>query len=288
MSQTNQTPFAGGRSIVLVGLMGAGKTAIGKRLAALLNLPFYDADQEIERAAGMSIAEIFKVHGEAYFRAGEQRVIARLLAGPQIVLATGGGAFMAPETRDLVRKYGISVWLRCKLHILHARVAGRSHRPLLNDGDPLEILARLSAERNPVYALADIIIDGSEDPPHVTTANVAAALSAHSPAKSVAVPLESAPYEVLIGPGLIKRAGAYLAPVLAQKRVVIITDEIVAGIHLSALQASLDEGGIWHDVLTVNSAEDAAFKRPTPLQVVADPAGGFRLYAGRQYVIFNR
>ncbi|WP_298162033.1 3-dehydroquinate synthase [Acidocella sp.] len=260
MSETNQTPVApgvvaGGRSIVLVGLMGAGKTAIGKRLAALLNLPFHDADQEIERAAGMTIAEIFKVHGEAYFRAGEKRVIARLLQGPQIVLATGGGAFMAPETRAVVREHGVSVWLRCALPLLLSRVAGRSHRPLLNAGDPAEILARLSAERNPVYALADLIIDGSEDPPAVTTATVAAALAAYTPATTLRVPLANSPYDVLIGPNLIARAGAHIAPVLAQKRVVIITDETVAPLHLPALQKSLEEAGITHDTLIVRPGE---------------------------------
>src|ERR1700739_2082826 len=127
------------RSIVLIGLMGAGKTAIGKRLAAQLGLPFFDADQEIERAAGATIAEIFTKHGEAHFRAGEKRVIQRLLAGDRIVLAPGGGAFMDPETRQTVRERAISIWLRCPLPILLQRVQGRMHRPLLNAGDPAEI-----------------------------------------------------------------------------------------------------------------------------------------------------
>jgi len=178
----------GGRSIVLVGLMGAGKTAIGKRLAAALGLPFFDADQEIERAAGIPVAEIFARHGEAHFRAGEKRVIQRLLAEGQIVLAPGGGAYMDAETRAAIRQHAIAVWLRCPLPILLARTQGRTHRPLLNQGNPAEILQKLSAQRSPVYAQADIIIDGSEDPPHVTTQNVIAALGRHTPPVRVPVP----------------------------------------------------------------------------------------------------
>src|SRR5271165_3631866 len=200
------------RSIVLVGLMGAGKTAIGKRVAAQLGLPFFDADHEIERAAGMSIAEIFKTHGEAHFRAGEKRVIERLLAGGRIVLAPGGGAFMDPETRALVRERAISIWLRCPLPVLLSRVQGRTHRPLLNAGNPAEILARLSEQRSPVYAQADIIIDGSEAPPQVTTDNVIAAINAYTPPRQVRVQLSERSYDVLIGPDLIKRAGALVAP----------------------------------------------------------------------------
>src|ERR1700734_3978750 len=146
MPSNSETPTPNARSIVLVGLMGAGKTAIGKRLAAQLGLPFYDADHEIERAAGMTIAEIFRIHGEAYFRAGEKRVIQRLLANGRIVLAPGGGAFMDPETRQTIRKRATSIWLRCPLPILLQRVQGRTHRPLLNSGNQAETLARLSAE----------------------------------------------------------------------------------------------------------------------------------------------
>ena len=243
------------RSIVLVGLMGAGKTAIGKRLAAQLGLPFYDADQEIERAAGMSIAEIFRTHGEAYFRAGEKRVIQRLLADGRIVLAPGGGAFMDPETRRTIRERAISIWLRCPLGVLLQRVQGRTHRPLLNAGNPAETLARLSAERSPIYAQADIIVDGSEDPPHVTTTNVINALSAYQAPHRVGVELSQNSYEVLIAANLLSRAGALLAPVLPQPRCVIITDETVAGLHLATLQHSLTETGIAHNVLTVPPGE---------------------------------
>jgi shikimate kinase/3-dehydroquinate synthase len=243
------------RSIVLIGLMGAGKTAIGKRLAAQLGLPFYDADQEIERAAGATVSEIFAKHGEAHFRAGEKRVIQRLLAQGRIVLAPGGGAFMDPETRATIRDRAISVWLRCPLPILLQRVQGRTHRPLLNAGDPAEILRRLSDERSPLYALADIIVEGSEAPPHVTTNQVIAALNAHKAPRRVPVQLSQSSYEVVIGDHLLARAGALIAPVLPQPRCVIITDETVAPLHLATLEASLNAVGIAHTAIVVPPGE---------------------------------
>ncbi|GAN78821.1 3-dehydroquinate synthase [Acidocella aminolytica] len=255
MSLNSQTAPAAERSIVLVGLMGAGKTAIGKRLAALLGLPFYDADEEIERAAGMTIAEIFKTHGEAAFRAGEKRVIQRLLSNGRIVLATGGGAFMDPETREAIRVRATSVWLRCPIPVLVQRTAGRTHRPLLNTGNPAEILEKLSAVRSPVYALADIIVDGSEDPPHVTTANVASAIETYSSPRRVEVQLSHSSYDVLIGGGLLARAGALMAPLLPQSRCFIVTDEHVAELHLHTLTASLDEVGIAHQSFVVPPGE---------------------------------
>jgi shikimate kinase/3-dehydroquinate synthase len=255
MPINSEIPAPNERSIVLVGLMGAGKTAIGKRLAAQLGLPFHDADQEIERAAGMTIAEIFRTHGEAYFRVGEKRVIERLLADGRIVLAPGGGAFMDPETRRTIRERATSIWLRCPLPVLLQRVQGRTHRPLLNTGDPAETLARLSAERSPIYAQADIIVDGSEDPPNVTTNNVINALNAYQAPRRVRVELAQNSYDVLIAPNLLGRAGALLAPLLPQPRCVIITDETVAALHLATLQASLTETGIAHAVLTVPPGE---------------------------------
>jgi shikimate kinase len=154
-----------GRSIVLVGLMGAGKTTVGRRLASVLKLSFVDADSEIEKAAGKSVQEIFAEHGESYFRDGERRVIARLLdEGPQ-VLATGGGAFMNPATRLGIKEHGISVWLRADIALLMKRVLRRSHRPLLKQTDPHQVMERLMEERYPVYATADLIVD-SQDVPH--------------------------------------------------------------------------------------------------------------------------
>src|SRR3954453_3464903 len=161
-----------GRSIVLVGLMGAGKTSIGRRLAARLGIPFRDADAEIELAAGCTIAELFARYGESDFRAGERRVIRRLLSGDPQVLAFGGGAFMDPETRGVVRAGAISVWLRCPLATLVRRVASRDNRPLLADGDPAEILQRLMDARYPVYAEADVIIDCVDESADATTHRV--------------------------------------------------------------------------------------------------------------------
>lgn len=155
----------GPRSIVLIGLMGAGKTAVGRRLANRLDLPFIDADTEIEAAAGGTISEIFAEHGEAYFRQGERKVIGRLLdSGPQ-VLATGGGAFMAPETRASIKAHGVSVWLRADLKVLLKRVGRRDNRPLLAAGDAGEVMKRLMEKRYPVYAEADVTVE-SRDVPH--------------------------------------------------------------------------------------------------------------------------
>jgi shikimate kinase len=157
-----------GRAIVLVGLMGAGKSTIGKRLAVRLKLPFVDADQEIERAAGQTITEIFARFGEAAFRDGERRVIARLIDGRRKVIATGGGAFMQDETRQLILDRAIAVWLDADLDVLAERVARREGRPLLKDRNPREVLGELAAIRNPVYALAPIHVR-SQPLPHEAT-----------------------------------------------------------------------------------------------------------------------
>ncbi|WP_072370467.1 shikimate kinase [Hyphomicrobium sp. NDB2Meth4] len=155
----------GQRSVVLVGLMGCGKSAIGRRLAARLSLPFVDADEEIEKAAGKTIEDIFSEHGEPYFREGERKVLARLLrSGPQ-VLATGGGAFMNDETRAGVAENGVSVWLKADLPLLVRRVGRRGNRPLLKAGDPEVVLQELMAKRYPVYAEANITVE-SRDVPH--------------------------------------------------------------------------------------------------------------------------
>lgn len=168
----------GQNSLVLIGLMGAGKSAVGRRLAASLNLPFTDADSEIEAAAGQSIAEIFAEHGEAYFRTGERKVIARLLEnGPQ-VLATGGGAYMDPETRAAVKEHGISIWLKASLRVLMKRVGRRDNRPLLQVDNPETVMKKLMAERDPVYAEADITVESKEAPHEVMVGNIIDALTA--------------------------------------------------------------------------------------------------------------
>jgi len=174
------------RTLVVVGLMGAGKTNIGRRLAQRLALAFTDADSEIEAAAGETIEEIFERRGEAVFREGERKVIARLLANPVHVLATGGGAFMDPETRALIRERGISIWLRADLDLLHQRVLRRNNRPLLKEGNPREILARLIDQRYPVYALADITVDTVDGPPEATMERVMGALEGYLSGRAVA------------------------------------------------------------------------------------------------------
>jgi shikimate kinase len=149
------------KTLVLVGLMGAGKSSVGRRLAGRLGLPFVDADQEIELAAGMTVEEIFARHGEPAFRDGERRVIARLLDNPVQVLATGGGAFMDERTRALIRERAISIWLHAELDELVRRVSRRTDRPLLKGRDPRAVLERLIAERYPIYAQADVTVPSS-------------------------------------------------------------------------------------------------------------------------------
>jgi shikimate kinase len=159
------TAALGRRSIVLVGMMGAGKSTIGRRLAGRLRLPFLDADIEIEAAAGMSIPDIFETHGEPHFRDGEARVIARLLDSGPAVLATGGGAFMREETRNRIRDKAVSIWLKADADIIMRRVKRRADRPLLQTEDPAATVSRLLEQREPVYQNADLTI-WSRDVPH--------------------------------------------------------------------------------------------------------------------------
>lgn len=175
-ADSNPTPHVD-RPIVLVGMMGVGKTSIGKRLAGRLGVSFVDADEEIERAAGLSIAEIFEKFGEPYFRDGERRVIARLIEGAPKVIATGGGAFINDETRALVLDRALSIWLDADVRILAERVGRRSHRPLLKDRDPVEVLTELGKIRNPLYAAADIHIRSDASPHARTVENILKALT---------------------------------------------------------------------------------------------------------------
>jgi shikimate kinase len=168
----------GRRSIVLIGMMGVGKSSVGRRLSARLAIPFVDADTEIEKAAGMSIADIFSQHGEEYFRSGEARVIARLLEGGPQVLATGGGAFMNPKTRDAIRAKGVSVWLKAELDVLLRRInKRRNDRPLLQTADPGETLRALLIEREPVYAQADLTVQSREVAHDAIVADIMTALA---------------------------------------------------------------------------------------------------------------
>jgi shikimate kinase len=166
------------RSIVLVGLMGAGKSTVGRRLANAMRLPFHDADQEIETAAGCSISDFFETYGEAAFRDGERKVIARLLKGPRHVLATGGGAFMDPATRALIKNEGLSIWLKANIDLLMERVAKRQTRPLLKNGDPRGTMERLMAERYPTYAQADITVESNGGPHDTVVQDILSKLAA--------------------------------------------------------------------------------------------------------------
>ncbi|HZH46807.1 MAG TPA: shikimate kinase, partial [Roseococcus sp.] len=233
------------RSIVLVGMPGAGKSSIGRRLAARWGLPFRDADTEIEQAAGASVGEIFSRYGEAHFREGERRVIARLLAGGEpIVLATGGGAFVEPRTRRAIREAGaLTVWLKCRLPTLLRRVAQRDTRPMFRDADPREVLERLAAARHPIYAEADLSVLCSDEPPELTTRRVAEAVLAHRAPGRVRVELAQAGYDILIGDGLLRRAGAEMARRLEGRRAVVVSDRNVAPLHLPALREGLEEAG---------------------------------------------
>ncbi|MBO1076300.1 3-dehydroquinate synthase [Roseomonas marmotae] len=243
-SDTVVTAPAGGRpvSVVLVGMPGAGKTSVGRRLAQRLGLPFLDADAEIEAAAGQPVTEIFARYGEPHFREGERRVIARLLDGPPIVLATGGGAFNDPETRAAVRASGaVSVWLRATLPTLLDRVSGRTTRPLFLNADPLELLTRLMKTRHPYYAEADLVTDCLDtDTPEATAEKVAAALAGWRAPARLPVALGQRSYDVVVGEDLLARAGMLMAPVLPARRVAIVSDAHVAPLHLATLREGLE------------------------------------------------
>lgn len=275
----------GERSIVLVGMPGAGKSTIGRRLASLLRLPFVDADHEIERAAAMTIPEIFEKYGEAEFREGEKRVIARLLEGGRQVIATGGGAFMAEETRAAVAARAVSVWLKADVETLIGRVRRKSNRPLLAGADPEGALRRLLAAREPVYATADVTVQ-SRDVAHDDVVAALLAALARPPGERDAVdpltgdrPMSPAPallretaadphgaaretvivglgaraYDILIGRGL--DAGQEIAARFPGARASIVTDETVAGRHLAAFSESLVAAGLEPHAIVVPPGE---------------------------------
>ncbi len=241
-----------GRSVVLVGMMGAGKTSVGKRLAAKLGLPFVDADAEIEAGAQLTISEIFERFGEAYFREGERKVIARLLKSGPMVLATGGGAFMNATTRDNIARHGLSIWLKPSFDILLARVRKKSNRPLLRTADPEETLRRLLDERSPTYALADFTIE-SVDAAHDSVVDAVlgrlrlalgkdAGVSVQT--RRVEVPLGARAYPILIGPGALDDAGPEIAKIAPGVNCAVVTDARVAPLYLDRLTTSLDQAGL--------------------------------------------
>ena len=273
----------GRRSIVLIGLMGSGKSSTGRRLAQLLGLEFSDADAEIEAAAGLSITEIFARHGEAYFRDGECRVMARLLSEGPRVLATGGGAFMSEETRARIAAAGISIWLKADLDVLWRRVRKRSHRPLLQNGDPEETLRRLMEQRYPVYDKADITVLSRDGPQELVVEEVIAGLEfflrfsqdppppikprltpipncVGRPPESranVKVELGSRSYSILIGDGLIGEAADHIRRLDSKAACAILTDENVARLHLPRLEEVLNAASIRHRCVIVPPGEGA-------------------------------
>jgi shikimate kinase/3-dehydroquinate synthase len=295
----------GHRSIVMVGLMGCGKSSVGRRLAQRLGLPFVDADEEIEKSAHKTINEIFEDHGEAYFRDGERRVLARLLRnGPQVI-ATGGGAFINPETRANIKASGLSVWLKAELPVLMKRVSKRDTRPLLRNADPEGTMRALMETRYPIYAEADVTIE-SRDVAHdqivsevldvlkrhplvqtsavpgslmhampsdrrVLERGVAAALAnarAIEPvaARVVPVALPGRAYDVIIGPGLVPEIGTTISERLGARKCGVVTDANVARHHLGALEASLRAKGLHAGTIVLPPGESTkSFRELGPL-----------------------
>jgi shikimate kinase / 3-dehydroquinate synthase len=276
----------GRRSIVLVGLMGSGKSSTGRRLAQELGLEFVDADEEIEAAARLSITEIFARHGEDAFRDGERRVVARLLRDGPRVLASGGGAFMNAETRSRIASSGISIWLKADYDVLWRRLRKRPHRPLLEGGDPEQTLRTLLEQRYPVYALADITIVSRDGPHELAVEEAIAGIECFlrsSPdltplaarPKSITVPplqqgagpqpvsgqgqvsveLGARSYAILIGAGLIAEAGNHIRRLAPRAACAIVTDENVAKLHLPALERALDQALIHHSKVIVAPGE---------------------------------
>jgi shikimate kinase len=169
----------GHKSIVLVGLMGAGKSTVGKKLASMIELPFFDADNEIEKVSTMTIPELFEAYGEAEFRDLERRVIARMLESGPIVLATGGGAYMNELTREAIASEGISLWLKAELDVLMARVARKQNRPLLRNDNPRGVMERLMTERHPIYSLADLVVNSRDEKKEIIALEAMEAIAGH-------------------------------------------------------------------------------------------------------------
>jgi shikimate kinase / 3-dehydroquinate synthase len=291
--ETALTAALGKRSVVLVGMMGAGKSSIGKRLATRLGIPFVDADAEIELAAGMSIEDIFERHGEPYFRTGEARVIARLLEGGPQVLATGGGAFMNPDTRAAIATKGTSVWLKADFDVLMRRIRRRTDRPMLKTEDPATTLKLLMEARYPVYAEAAVTVESREIPHDAIVEEIIAGLRRQvelpgpaggpvDPAgeevkRAMTMPLRAGEptivhvalgaraYDIVIGRGTLAALGSRVAALKPGAKAAIVTDETVQRHHLAATEAALAGAGIASTSVAVPPGEGsksvASFER---------------------------
>lgn len=258
----------GGRCIVLVGLMGSGKTAIGRRLAQRLGLEFVDSDTEIEWAAGMTIPEIFARYGEPYFRDGERRVMARLLTEGPRVIATGGGAFMTAETRARIAESGVSIWLKGDFDVLWRRVRKRTHRPLLQTQNPEATLRKLMETRYPVYAQADVTVVSQEGPHEAVVEDTIvelekfllgghAGVAPEAAFEKVPVDLGLRSYDIWIGDGLIAQAGTHIARIAPGAAAAIVTDANVAKLHLASVAESLTQAGIRFSSIVVPPGEES-------------------------------
>ncbi|RUO98650.1 3-dehydroquinate synthase [Hyphomicrobium sp.] len=256
----------GRRPIVLVGLMGCGKSSVGKRLAFKLNLPFIDADEEIERAAAKTINDIFADHGEAHFRDGERKVIARLLGNGAQVLATGGGAFIQAETRQRIKDGAFSIWLRAELPVLMRRVSKRDTRPLLREGNPEVTMQKLIEARYPIYAEADMTVDSRDEPHDIIVTEIINRLATGAdgapptslepnPSRSVHVELGDRSYDVLITRGILRDVGALIKARFGTVKCGVVTDENVARHHLSTLEDSLKAEGIFAGSIVMKPGE---------------------------------
>jgi len=309
----------GERCIVLVGMMGSGKTSTGRKLAQRLGLGFCDADHVIEEAAGMSIGDIFAKHGEAAFRDGERRVMARLLGDGPKVVATGGGAFINAEVREKIAEQGVSVWLKADFDVLWKRVKRRTTRPLLNNPDADNILRRLIDERYPVYAQADVTVlshEGAHEdvvddiitrlhgfltapkpaslkqepaPPAAPPILVPEqALNGHDVSKNIetiGVNLGGRGYDILIGDGLIGTAGEHIKRLAPGAACAIVTDENVAHHHLATLEQALDAAGITHSKIVVKPGEGS--KTYATFERVCDAIIGARIERNDLVVAFG-
>lgn len=263
---TSLVKALGTRSIVLVGMMGAGKTSVGKKLAARLGLEFKDADIEIETAHKLTVPEIFSIHGEAYFRDGERKVVSRLLNDGPRVLATGGGAYLNEQTRARIAEAGVSIWLKADFDVLMRRVRKKANRPLLQTADPEATLRRLIDERYPVYAKADHTVISKDGPHEVVIEDILSVLENRfgiaqprlKPAPAtLKVGLGNRSYDIVIGDQLLQSAGARIAALFPKSNCAIVTDENVAKIHLPALQASLNAAGIGNSAIVIPPGESS-------------------------------